>query len=372
MAAEFRCEKCGKLLSMDAAPGGTVKCPHCKKRIAVPAALASLPRPKVPATVAAPTGEEPQEQGQEGEAVMTVMAGVMPWVMSVFFHLALVLLMAFFYIFVQEPIGDEVTVPKDFYDDEMTQKINPRQLDPRNRSAERQPRRRRQYTEHPDKIQGQHGMTDKRVAVIGFGSEGTPGGAMAPFGFGGGPGASGTGFMGIVGHAYHVVYVIDRSGSMEAEGVFDIVRRRMVASISRLSEEQDFHVIFFSEGPPLENPPKRLVQATRYYKKLTADFLKPIVAEGGGGTDPVPSLNRAFDVLDRADTKRQGKLIQLLTDGVFRDNAKVLATINGRNKRKDVHINTFLYGSRDRVAEDILKKIAARNGGTYKYISRDE
>jgi len=365
MTGELRCEKCGKLLNVDAARAGTVTCPRCNKRTPVPAALASLPRPKVPATVAAPTGEEPQGQGQEGEAVMTVMAGVMPWVMSAFFHLALILLMAFFYIFVQGAPGEEVTPPKNSCTDNPMAKVRPKPQDPRSSLVKRQPKQRHQYNERTEEMRGPKGLTDNLINVIGPG----PGGGDDLISRTGPDGLPGPDIFDT--RAYHVIYVIDISGSMEAEGIFDIVRRRLAAAIGRLSERQDFHVIFFSDGPPLENPPRRLVQATRYYKKLTADFLKPLVAAGGGGTDPVPALTRAFDVLDRAD-KRQGKLIQLLTDGVFRDNEKVMATIRKRNKKKDVQINTFLYGCRDKVAESILKTIKAENGGRYKFISRDE
>ena len=53
MATEFRCEKCGKLLSLDTEPGETVKCPHCKKKVVVPVVLASLPRPQVKPDAAA-------------------------------------------------------------------------------------------------------------------------------------------------------------------------------------------------------------------------------------------------------------------------------------------------------------------------------
>ena len=48
MAIEFRCEQCGKLLSVDAEPESRVKCPYCKAKVVVPAGLASLPTPQVP------------------------------------------------------------------------------------------------------------------------------------------------------------------------------------------------------------------------------------------------------------------------------------------------------------------------------------
>ncbi len=70
-----------------------------------------------------------------------------------------------------------------------------------------------------------------------------------------------TNFFGTVGIAHHVVFVIDRSGSMI--DTFDYVRQEMIASISRLSAQQNFHIILFAAGPPIENGPRRLVPATR-------------------------------------------------------------------------------------------------------------
>ena len=68
MAVEFRCENCGKMLSVDAAPGSPVKCPHCRKKVTVPEALASLPRPHVPPTASPPPrAQAPASEGDEGE-----------------------------------------------------------------------------------------------------------------------------------------------------------------------------------------------------------------------------------------------------------------------------------------------------------------
>ena len=47
MNVDFRCEHCGKLLSVQGKTGDEVRCPHCMKMTAVPAGLASLPRPRV-------------------------------------------------------------------------------------------------------------------------------------------------------------------------------------------------------------------------------------------------------------------------------------------------------------------------------------
>ena len=93
-----------------------------------------------------------------------------------------------------------------------------------------------------------------------------------------------------------------------------------------------------------------------------------------GQTDPVPALQRAFNVLSRANTSkgRRGKLVYLLTDGDFPDNKAVLAAVRKENTKKDVHINTYLYGYKGKQVVDVMQKIASENGGRYKHVSSDE
>jgi len=181
-----------------------------------------------------------------------------------------------------------------------------------------------------------------------------------------------TSFYGLSTNAHHVCYVIDRSGSMI--DTFEIVRTETLISIGRLRPFQDFHVILFADGGGnnFELEHRRLVPAIDRYKEDSARFLEPV--RGGGKTDPVPALNRAFDVLGNADPRRPGKVIYLLTDGAFPDSQKVLDTIRKRNTGAagDVIINTFLYKNRPPEAVKVMKDIAAQNGGQYKFVGSDE
>jgi hypothetical protein len=136
----------------------------------------------------------------------------------------------------------------------------------------------------------------------------------------------------------HIIYVIDRSGSMMDS--IDFLKDELKHSICRLKDSQDFHVIFFSEGTPIELPDKKLVPATEANFKRVAQFLDGIRAQGL--TDPKAALRRAFEVLGKVDDK-SGKLISLATDGDFcEDNDKVLALIKKFNPHKEVRINTIL------------------------------
>ena len=206
-------------------------------------------------------------------------------------------------------------------------------------------------------------------------------------------GAPKTSFFGAGGHAFHIVYVIDRSGSMVL--AFEDVRREVLRSIGRLGPDQDFHVILFAEGRAVELPARRLVQATRRNKLAAAEFLGGVTL--GPGTTALPALERAFEVLSRADPARSGKLIYLLTDGEFKPGAgqsssyrlsdgrevdggeAVIAWLDDHNRRGTVCVNTYLYqydppaGTETmQRAVRVMRLIAERNRGQLRHVKLHE
>ena len=181
-------------------------------------------------------------------------------------------------------------------------------------------------------------------------------------------------FSGAEGTAWHVVYLIDRSGSMAT--TFDQVREALIKSISSLKGQQEFHIVFFGGRLPIENPPRQLIPASPVNKLQAIEFLKN--AASSGITQPVPAIHRAFQVLGKADKARPGKLIYMLTDGDFSgemnqtDNEGVLKALRERNPNKEVKIVTLLFGQRTPEGEKVLKTIAADSGGTYQYVQPEE
>lgn len=168
--------------------------------------------------------------------------------------------------------------------------------------------------------------------------------------------------------AHHVVFVIDCSGSMLS--MFDTLRLQMLMSIALLDpNQQDFHVILFSSGRPVEGPARRLVPATRGNKLAACKFLSEVYPRKL--TDPLPALKRAFDVMGKADA-RPGKVIWLLTDSEFPDSEKVLQLVRARNADKSVAVYTFLYGNREAIAEKVMRTIAAETNGKFTFISGEE
>ena len=398
MNIDFRCAHCGKLLSASGQTGESVRCPHCQKITDIPAGLASLPRPQVPtqasppplATVPPPVAAASTAAAMEAGSAMGMLERMMPFVISVFFHLGLGLVFMFVgtMLIVKEPKARDIPVPGITYTSEGSDNpYAPRNLPnqtygtgqgsavPKITNASARDAAISAGAGSGSARPGQP-MIGMMGAVGGTGAGGTGVGKGKGY-FGTGGGGGGPRFFGVPGrgrqewggNSHHIVYVVDRSGSML--DTFDAVKNEMLTSIGRLEPNQhDFHTILFAgSDQPIEMNDKRLVPASIAYQAAAAEFLKDKFP--GGQTNPVPAIVRAFDVLDGAD-KRPGKIIFLLTDAGFPDNDKVLALIRSRNARKDVAIFTFLYGNPPPEAIKTMETIARENGGRFHLESPEE
>ena len=372
MSDAFFCERCGQEVPTDQPPGSIVRCGACGKRLAVPASGQRDAR-RVAVQCAEPPPQDvgvlhefaPHDELPEGLATKA-----MPWVISLFFHVGLMLIMAMFTLFVAR-------------DDAQPEKIVMGDIFPQDRTVPimlvREPFRTNTTPALPsapnrgldDPLPPLRGLSlDKPdMKVIGKGLTSAPPGPGSLKGIG--LSTSKTFFDDSDGRrdkpptttARNLVFVIDRSGSMI--DTFDALRVELLMKIGYLTPEHRFCVVFFSDGRLLETPPGGLVRATEGNKLAAAAFLADIRPEGQ--TDAAPALERAFSLLERADARR-GNMIFLLTDGVFPDNRKVLDLIARRNRRKEVMINTYLYGYRSPVAMEVLQKIARDSGSLFRYV----
>ena len=379
MERDFRCERCDRMIRVESDATGKVRCPLCGKATTVPAGLAAMPQPLVEANAGWPIDTSPPPQTPalpEGgpdaheEATLAVMARTMPWLVSVFLHVALGLVLLFLVVIVLPGQIDttRIVVPSAHLTDAPGGRVGlmdtPTKLSKR-LALKAASEKYRNKDLDSSRLADSHSTKNRIKIYAPGGSDG--GGRVA--GLDGGAGSR-VRFIGSDGgNVHHICYVLDRSGSMM--DTLDMVKRECARSVGHLKLVQDYHVILFSDGPPLEAAAKRLVPATEANNRRLAGFLaKPRAL---AQTDPIPALERAFAVLAKADPKRPGKLIYLLTDGVFPDNDKVLRTIRTLNAkgRNDVRINTILYGNRPPVAERVLKTIAAENGGQYTLVRPD-
>jgi hypothetical protein len=193
--------------------------------------------------------------------------------------------------------------------------------------------------------------TTSDLSIMGIG---TGGGDFSQYGLD--VGGGGVDFFGLGRTArgvQRIVYVVDKSGSMVE--TFTFVRQELRRSISELRRSQKFHVIFFSSGDPLENPPRRLVSAITAQKEQFFSFLMNVTP--GGSTDPEPAMGKALSL--------EPDVVYFLTDGEF--NPSLLARLNEWNKDRRTRIFTIAFFGSDGAA--LLERIAREHGGEYKFVS---
>ena len=372
MAFKFRCSKCGKRLSVNESPGTEVACPHCNQATVVPSdaqptevpgsVAAVAPEPAAAAPPAAdmaplPEGEELEEEEQGGmDTVMGWLALYVPsWGTSVLLHVAVVIL-AYFMAWQTEATQPPFEYKSAVVQSEklkMEKRLKPDQKQQSTRGKFRPGPSSivRQFTQNPFPDVASNKL--EQLQVIGVGGGGKEIGGFEGLGQGRG------GFFGAGGESDEsakIVYVVDRSGSMTDS--IDYVKFELKRSIGELSEDKEFHVIFYSSGPPVEMPTRRLVNATERNKQLAFEFIDSVIAQGE--TDPSEALKRAFDT--------KPELVYLLTDGEF-DRAIVdLVKRLNANQQVTVHTIGFLY----QVGEQVLKQIADENNGNYKFVSEKD
>jgi hypothetical protein len=178
-----------------------------------------------------------------------------------------------------------------------------------------------------------------------------------------------------------VVFVVDTSGSMV--GCFDEVIVSVKMTIRTLTEDDTFHVLFFSHDKYEEIDPKGLVKATEENKRRAYKGMDGMQATGFGSS-PIPALEVALRAFrNNQDTVRNTLFV--VTDGEFDSsgyqfreaggkvlvgNEAVIAWLRANNKDKSLHVCPIIFGTPPSAAtEASMKVLGAENGGRYKYAS---
>jgi hypothetical protein len=209
----------------------------------------------------------------------------------------------------------------------------------------------------PNLIGKPSSASDDRGKVPGYGI-GPSGPVRLPKGSGG-PGGSVFGGTG-TDVVQSVTYVCDASGSMLDK--FEPLRQELIRSVGELTPVQSFNVIFFQAEQAAALSTRGLLRGASEQKRRAEQFVQDI--SPSGPTDPLPALELAL--------RQKPQLIWLLTDGDFPDNAAVLAFIRRHNPGGRVRINTIAFVERGEGYEQVLKTIAAENGGTFRYVGQSE
>lgn len=172
----------------------------------------------------------------------------------------------------------------------------------------------------------------------------------------------GNGYFGMKADRKSIVFVVDASNSMNhpypgiARTRFGRVKLELFKTISQMTEEQKFFVIFFAEDA-LPMPARNLVSATPENQKLAMEWIGGI--RTFGNTEPQNAVVMAL--------KLKPDVIYFLTDGNFdRDTVKSAK----RHNPTKIPIHTIGFG--DNTGEVRMKEIAELTGGTYRFIPEEQ
>jgi len=166
-----------------------------------------------------------------------------------------------------------------------------------------------------------------------------------------------------------VVYVIDKSGSMDTADRLVRVNAELIAGIQALNPDQKFSVVFFdshtwpmfSKGGIVLTPAyrgsrssgtTRLLPADDSNKQRAIDWINTL--DAGGGTEPLGAMALAMKVTP--------DLIMFLSDGEFDTSyVRQITATNQRKRSKSARIDCIGLGE----TVQTLQSVARQNDGTY-------
>lgn len=310
-----------------------------------------------------------ENQEQTGDQAAPRLLILLPWTVSILFHIGVVLL-ALFVVWstLNRPGRDDepVVIP------DITMSDWPEQRLPTVRE-------RRAVTPRPQRSKPPSPRSQERPRMPGSVGVGVPHVVSAvsgdPFGIGPvGPGDNDrVEMIGIPGNARQIAYVIDASGSLLDSMPFVI--NELKRSIGRLKDQQSFTVIFAQGGHAIEVPPRGLKKADFDHRQQAWDWID--LDSGNviprGSSDPVVAIKKAMQY--------KPQLIYLLSDNITgqgryeTDQQRLLAQISKANTTK-TKINAIQFLYPDPLVkvglQSTMKLISQRTGGVYKFIDGRE
>ena len=193
---------------------------------------------------------------------------------------------------------------------------------------------------------------------------GRPGSRGGGGGEGNGPGQ--TSLFGVNDAGQTFVYVIDRSFSMEDHNAFRAAKAELLTSLSRLTETQQFQVIFY------ENQPLVLTTRNDRFRMFFGNDAQRLqVSEQIAAISPNGGTQHLLAVVEAL--KFNPDVIFLLTDGASDMTKADLDSIKARNRNGTrIHCVEFGKGAMavstdGQPVPNFLMKLAAQNSGKYTY-----
>jgi hypothetical protein len=315
------------------------------------------------------TGELEVEEREADETsakreVVDAMEEVLPWVSSLLFHLGIVVLALFIVWSLPGAEEEDVVIAPStrLTDNPGGQLAQSQDVELQSTQNVRQVQSEEVSTS--DSLESLSTNLDAVVELVGV--SGGASGKLAPFGTTtGGEGGLAAAFYGAGGNARKIAYLVDASGSLI--DTLPFVIKELRDSVNGLIEEQQYTIIFFQDGEPIEAPPVGWKNATPENKRRTSEF---IALEAGnivprGRTDPVKALRLAM--------RYKPELMFILSDnitgrGVYEvDREDLLKLLNEVNKDRKTTINTIQFLYPDPL--NTLADIAAEHRGVSKFIT---
>lgn len=310
--------------------------------------------------------EQEESLGDEANAVLL---SLLPWGVSFLFHVGVVLLAIFVVWSTIDPLNqeEEVVIPIARLSvtpgAPLTMKTIKKKIKSKQRVMTKSVR------ETPTNLSNQ---VDAKIPLIGA-AGGSPGKA-SPFGttLRTESGARAT-MYGSGGNARRLAYIIDASGSLLDSMPFVI--NEIKRSISELSDQQSFTVIFFQGDDVLEVPPSGLKKANSELKKQAIRWVD--MSSGNiiphGSSNPVKAIKLAL--------RYKPQLMFLLSDnitghGQYEMNQKRLVDEIKKANSAHTKINTIQFLYPDPLVTVGLKPtmelISKNTGGIYKFVDGRE
>jgi Ca-activated chloride channel family protein len=163
-----------------------------------------------------------------------------------------------------------------------------------------------------------------------------------------------------------VIFVLDRSGSMEDDDKISQAIRSLKFGVNSLNANDRFNIITFSTEE--KTFAEKMIKASDENKKKAISFLKK--TDASGGTNIYDALKAALRMLTDSD---RHQTIVFLTDGLptvgETDTKAILNMVREKGSKK---CRIFCYGLGYDVNTHLLDLISSENNGTSDYVKPGE
>jgi len=165
-----------------------------------------------------------------------------------------------------------------------------------------------------------------------------------------------------------IVFIMDRSGSMDENGKIEQARKALTYCLKRLSAQDRFGIVdFATDTSEFE---EHLVSASPDNKERALRYVERI--EAAGGTNIDGALTEGMKLLHNEDGRVP--MVFFMTDGLPTTGETDIPTIlkDAAAKNTSLHARVFTFGLGSDVNTLFLDKLAETNRGAHDYVAPEE